>query len=840
MPTRNAISRVIEGLALAPSADHGFVRATRTLLGGKGARSQLTLSEPRKFQMMLASTQAQKLGIRSEPTTRWIMNRPRNYRSSPDTHQHKTIFWLLLILNALTPFLVGCARQNMLAETPLAKQAPRNLAGTGRVSFVQITDPHLFDAGEKLHGERIDAEALDNRAAFHWAILTINRLELAEKAPIDFVVITGDFGLWNVTLPERDGLATRKCECPKRTPGNEGPISAVSLHEAATETARELDALVVRNIFLVPGNNDLCAESPLDLHRWAEFVFELNQALKERESQRGSDLAAAQASPSVPVFARKAPLVIDLTYTLERLYAQGDPRIRALYTSGNGPGKPPVPPMFSGISLLGLNSAYFKPHPARPDGRNPLQEASDRASEQEFQFVSDRIVAGKSYLLFTHVPDVEDPYRGSGSTIVKQPRGNLLGSLITAPGVNDARQAAPLDPGSSWKLTSRGRAVWRERILTRSELLAVFAGHFHSSNRSLYPHNFTSLHTQPDEMVASKLWIAPPLAAKYQEFITPTKTARGLLLIHVTTDGGIRVSSKADEVVEPEPVWFSTLDQGAAVEGDSEITAARAYELDGKWDLAADKYASAFRSSDSRVRATATSGYVRDRAITRTWWWETGYYFPPIRWLFVHPRRIELALPVLLLLLLVVRLLRQFKVFSLLGLLFKFLIVPPFRGKAIINTPVAITKDAPADEFGAQIQAATEEIRQRLLREQENWAARQIALLSPSSASLDQVVGSIPDIQKVNVASWLKFVFKLMQLFRWSVDCGLAVFVEPSQAPASPRRGQLSGYAVLQWSFFIKNSWRQNVAMEKPTSQVDLARSLAALILGEAFARRRW
>jgi len=47
-----------------------------------------------------------------------------------------------------------------------------------------------------------------------------------------------------------------------------------------------------------------------------------------------------------------------------------------------------------------------------------------------------------------------------------------------------------------------------------------------------------------------------------------------------------------------------------------------------------------------------------------------------------------------------------------------------------MNTPVAITKDAPADEFGAQIQAATEEIRQRLLREQENWAARQIALLS--------------------------------------------------------------------------------------------------------------
>ena len=166
-----------------------------------------------------------------------------------------------------------------------------------------------------------------------------------------------------------------------------------------------------------------------------------------------------------------------------------------------------------------------------------------------------------------------------------------------------------------------------------------------------------------------------------------------------------------------------------------------------------------------------------------------------------------------------------------------------------MNTPVEMTKGAPAEEFGAQIQAATEEIRQRLLREQENWAARQISLLAPSSSSLDQVVASIPDVQKLKVGDWFKFLVKVAQLFRWSVDCGLAVFGAPQASPTNsgaplannpiPVGVQLSAYAILQWSVFVKNSWRQTVTVEDSSSKADLARTLAELILGEAFAGRR-
>jgi hypothetical protein len=99
-------------------------------------------------------------------------------------------------------------------------------------------------------------------------------------------------------------------------------------------------------------------------------------------------------------------------------------------------------------------------------------------------------------------------------------------------------------------------------------------------------------------------------------------------------------------------------------------------------------------------------------------------------------------------------------------------------------------------------------------------------------------------LEKAKVGTLVKFVFKLLQLFRWSVDCGLAVFTDPSTtAPANGasnfvQKGQLSGYAVLQWSVFIKNNWRQTVPIENGSSQADLARGLAALILGEAFVGR--
>lgn len=157
---------------------------------------------------------------------------------------------------------------------------------TRRVTFIQMAAPHLFDAGiDDRHGAGVEEEALDNRAALHWAILETNRLILAEHRTIDFVVITGGFGLQNVQFEPTDSPA-KKCSCPKRFPGKEGPTEAVSLKSAVSEVAEELEALEVGKVYLVPGADDLCDESPTDLHRWAAFVFRLNEELLKRHKKR--------------------------------------------------------------------------------------------------------------------------------------------------------------------------------------------------------------------------------------------------------------------------------------------------------------------------------------------------------------------------------------------------------------------------------------------------------------------------------------------------------------------------------------------------------------------------
>jgi hypothetical protein len=53
--------------------------------------------------------------------------------------------------------------------------------------------------------------------------------------------------------------------------------------------------------------------------------------------------------------------------------------------------------------------------------------------------------------------------------------------------------------------------------------------------------------------------------------------------------------------------------------------------------------------------------------------------------------------------------------------------------------------------------------------------------------------------------------------------------------PALPPGGELSAYAVLQWAWLTKNSWRRKVLINDHSAVRDLARQLAELILGEAF-----
>lgn len=736
----------------------------------------------------------------------------------------------------------GCSSH----PTPLTVLSSDAGPPTRRVSFVQWTDPHVFDAGKGRHAEGVQEEALDDWAAFHWAVMETNRLVLAEHRSIDFVVITGDFGLENVQLPPVKEGHVNAGDCPHRRPGEEGPIETVPLDEAAAAVARELSALVVKKVYLVPGNNDLCNEDPNDEYRWAEFVLVLQETIKKQDVARKASLkeswknAASVEPPPMPV-------VVDLTYMLSRLYyTRQDPRIVALFADGSRPKPdlvPSIPPVVNGIYLLGLDSSFFKRH---DDPK--LQTAADNASSAEMEFISRRITPGASYLIFTHIPDLRDPYAGSGAqeTSANVPQPSSMGAKLRAAtelATQATNQSLKNNLTSSWKLPDQARQRWQDKILNRSEVLGIYAGHFHTGSRDLYPHNFG--YAQPDKNTAAKFWLAPPLAEKYQWGLPPEQTARGMLLVSVNANGDTRVLAAEANNIKPSALWFSTLDQTAATIGDDKLAQAHAAELDGQWDDAASKYHDTLgvTGTDARTRATALSGYLRTREEMRSWWWRS----PLSRWLYLYSKPLLYSVALILAVVLGWSLLRLILALKLASVVLRFLIVPRFRGRAVISDTAQLTTDAPVKEFSARLQAEGEEIKARLLQEKENWAAGHVTFLAPSSSSLDSLVGSIPKVESLDVSALVKFLVNLLQTFRWTVQTGLAVFppnqIDPSAPPAAGSDksallpgSELSAYAVLQWGGIVKNGWRRGLAVGTDRSAMtDLARELAELILGEAF-----
>jgi hypothetical protein len=661
-------------------------------------------------------------------------------------------------------------------------------SSVGRVTFVQLTSPHLFDAGEGRHGKGIEEEALDNRAALHWVVLETNRLVLTEGRSIDFVVITGGFGLSNVTLPEQHAAPVRPCECPKRRSGQEGPIAAVSLAEAATDVARTLSPLLVKRVLVVPGDNDLCDGHPDDLHRWAHFVHALRGALHQHERP-----------------GRTPPEIVDLTYSLERLYGT-HADIRALFAETGPPGKI-TPLQVNGIDLVGLNSAYFKPQKSRA-----AQHASHAASVDEMVRIRERIVAGGSYLIFTHAADMPDPQSALA-----------------------AQTGAPPNP-TPWDVPKDARTIWNDQILKRSEVIGVFAGHFLTATRETYPSNFSTVKPPPSLTTATKTWLAPPLAIKDQFRLPPDRTARGLLLVSATTSGAVRVAG---------PLWFA-LDQKAAIDGDDKLIKARAEGLAGNWEEAAKGYADALASTDPRVRASAVAGYEHARAKTRTWWWQVGGVVPLLRWSIIHPpRALAFAAFLLLVLPVTIWILRKLGLFGLIRWAIKATFMPPYQGRARLNATTELNKGAPVDVFWAQMVIAGAEIRKSLRREQAHWMAGQVALLTPSAGTMNPLIEAIPNVQGVNVSALMKFLIQLGQAFRWNVDSRLAMFAAsgvPAPAPgggpaALPDRGQFAAHVSLQWAWMTRSSWHRVITYESRPSEelAELARHMAGLVMGEGF-----
>src|SRR5207248_690268 len=116
-------------------------------------------------------------------------------------------------------------------------------------------------------------------------------------------------------------------------------------------------------------------------------------------------------------------------------------------------------------------------------------------------------------ILFTHIPDLDDPYK--------------------------ADNPPKTGTAAGWNVESGVRDEWN-RIVSDKRLLAVFAGHLHDANRTRYlpPYSWQLARASRPSAIYEKTYLPPPLAAKFQMDRAPQ--ARGYLIATMTAKGVVR------------------------------------------------------------------------------------------------------------------------------------------------------------------------------------------------------------------------------------------------------------------------------------------------------------
>jgi hypothetical protein len=498
------------------------------------------------------------------------------------------------------------------------------------ITFVQMTDAHLFDSGKRKTLPEARMAFIENRAALDWAILETNKLQATGKC-IDFVVFTGDFGLELLKPAELDS--------------------------AATDVARSFGASSVKTIFFVPGNNDLKDENPSDIGRYREFLQKLRLLLPDFDLQ---DLAETSV-------------------------------------------------IVRGIRILGLDSASFK------NSSEESKEANRPVQLQEMKRLAGEVKDKQPHIIFTHVPDLEDPFRGdSGEKI---------------------QRAWNLDPGVM--------KIWKD-ILAREEIIGVFAGHFHDSRRIVYSKDFGWASHPPDRVTAAKTWVAPPLAIKFQE--NAESQSRGFTIVTVTAAGRVTVT----------PRWLETSKESSSPDKSEKLREGDEEARDGDWKEAANAYKDALGSHDEAVQVSAKQGYSNARSHMRGTWWALSELIPPLGWVVRH----WLAAVILIIVLLLI-----------LG--WRFLSGP------VIIDPVKFTADAPTDLFAAEMLVAADDLHRVLqtaagapFAPGDQGLAARLALPSPV---FQQLLAATPDFQGVSVGKIGAFLLWVFRYFGWRIESGIGV-----------------------------------------------------------------
>lgn len=339
--------------------------------------------------------------------------------------------------------------------------------------IAHITDPHFFEEPGKREtwasDEQEDQEAFADAMGFLQSATTA-----AGRAP-DALVITGDFGIDPSFIPRRG-------------------------EDPAAGRAREVETVVdllrlspAKRILLVVGNNDLQDETanPSALRNFDTFFEEVARRL-----------------------AGTGTAVENLT---------------ACYTTGS---RTPCVADVRSARFIGFPSASFKNGPSAGDTTLVAKLSADARATRALanrnvdlaiatlfrRLVQEGVASRKKLIVITHEPDIDDPY--------------LVGEIPKFRALNGTRNASlPLSPGV-WNVDPAVREKWMEAV-SQSAVLAVLAGHLHSSRQN----DYRARYAVPFGNQAgghARLFVGPPLAVKNQR--EANVQARGLSLYRIAGD----------------------------------------------------------------------------------------------------------------------------------------------------------------------------------------------------------------------------------------------------------------------------------------------------------------
>jgi Calcineurin-like phosphoesterase len=383
--------------------------------------------------------------------------------------------------------LITCATILLLASTLSCGIADRHPEGDGVVWFVQVTDPHLFldtskDADAAKKSTREKQEKLDQSALSDlWK--QIPSLPHADR-PLSFLVMTGDFGIEpcsiaDISVPVNSPDTPRAKDCLEK-------VNKEKRSSQITVVADLLAGSPVRDIYLIPGNNDIPFETASDdgLAYFNLFIEEVQKRIDD--SKKNVQL-----------------------HNLNRCYL-GNGAASSCYADIQD----------TPYRMLGFPSYSFK-------NREPGYESNTSSQEKQFETFRSLLdasrQAGKRVLVLTHIPLIDDPY-----TLAQDRYAG-----VTPPAAIDKDPKNARSVWSTWNVSKKLADEWQEAVASDS-VTAVFAGHVHDSHKEIYQRPYLWSTMNDHKTGFSKLYMAPPLSVKNQD--GSLIQARGFSLVGLDSD----------------------------------------------------------------------------------------------------------------------------------------------------------------------------------------------------------------------------------------------------------------------------------------------------------------